>query len=1057
MVEDKEKKVETESLKMEQVLRERYRLEQLIEDKFRKKRTIFFSDVCGYTKYMETWGDIAGRAWIQKHHDIVLPAIKENDGEILDVMGDGIMASFPVTLSAVKASIAVQKGLRQYNAGIDKAHQIHVKIGINTGEVLVDGEHVAGDVVNVASRIQNQAGPDQVLVDKSVFREVCGSEDVICRFHAMVPVKGKAEPLELYRVAWQDEDIVLSEEPRVRAQEIGAEKKPRPEIKVLQLEISQDEDHLKISATEGSAGEVSTIRHYEEMPIPRERIGGLCHEIVETLNNVNRRGRLTREVLIKLREVGQLFCDELFTPEVKEKVRKAESDHLILHLDDQLVHIPWELIHDGQQFLCQKFNMGRLVKTRQTVLGSRSRSLGRPFKMLVLVDPKGDLEGAYREGTELRDFMDRFKDNVSVSFRSSDITADFVRQKIRNFDLIHFAGHAEYHPENPADSGWRLSDGIFSARDIMKLSGTAAMPALVFSNACQSARTEEWRIKEEFHDEIFGLANAFILSGVKHYIGTFWEILDEPSSRFALECYRHALSGMTVGEAVRQARLSLIKDYGEETIVWASYLLYGDPTFNYTDQVMAAEAGPEPSQPEKASSLEGLVRAREQVIDFAERNESKKRRHWWAAAAAVVLLAIVALWVYPGFLSKGIGEYEREALASLEAGDYSKAIATCQTIRERNPKRSLSYLILGNVHFLEGDLENASALFRKALDAEEGAPSEKAEALLGLGRIASMGKKTEEALHFYRQAAQLAPKNAQPYISQGMVLDKQGRFADAIKVLATAQALAPNDPTLRAFGGQVREKAVLAEDVEKRERIDKLVQELLETLKSPSPQAAFEDGWTSFPLTLWVMDFSSKGQCLREGEEKLIACGITDRLIEKSRAKVVERSLLDKLLEELKLGTSRLADQSTALSLGKIMAARVILSGQVIYSGVQTQVALRLIETETGEIKSALNENFVSTASPSEITEKLSDFLLAKLTALYPLRGKISEVGEKGGTLNIGQKHGVKVTQQFRVAGTDSIIEIEDADQERSIAKMKGGTGTITPGLRVEILSDSGK
>jgi class 3 adenylate cyclase/CHAT domain-containing protein/tetratricopeptide (TPR) repeat protein len=1057
MVEDKEKKVETESLKMEQVLRERHRLEQLIEDKFRKKRAILFSDVCGYTNYMETWGDIAGRGWIQKHHDIVFPAIKENGGEILDVMGDGLMVSFPVTLSAVKASIAVQERLRQYNAGIDKAHQIHVKIGINTGEILVDGDHVAGDVVNVASRIQNQAGPDQVLVDKSVFEEVCGSEDVICRFHAVVPVKGKADPLELYRIAWQDEDIVLSAEPRVRAQEPGLEKKMRPELKVLQLEISQEEDHLKISATEGSAGEVSTIRHYEEMPIPRGRIGGLCREIVETLNSVNRRGRLTREVLIKLREVGQLFCDELFTPEVKEKVRKAESDHLILQLDDQLVHIPWELIHDGQQFLCQKFNMGRLVKTRQTVLRTRARSLGRPFKMLVLVDPRGDLEGAYREGTELRDFMDRFKDYVSVSSRSSDITADFIRQKIRNFDLIHFAGHAEYHPENPADSGWRLSDGIFSARDIMKLSGTAAMPALVFSNACQSARTDEWRIKEAFQDEIFGLANAFILSGVKHYIGTFWEILDEPSSRFALECYRHALSGMTVGEAVRQARLSLIKDYGEETIVWASYLLYGDPTFNYTDQVMATEAGAEPAQPEKAPLLEGVVRTREHVIDFEERNESRKRRYWWAAAAAVSLLAVLSLWVYPDILSKGIGEYEREALASFEAGDYTKAIATCQTISEKNPRRSLGYLILGNIHFLKRDLEKASVLFRKALDAEEGAPSEKAEALLGLGRIASIGKKTDEALHFYQQAAQLDPKSAQPNISQGMVLDRQGRFADAIKVLATAQALAPNDPALRAFVGQVREKAAIAENIEQRERIDKLVQELLESLKNPSPQAAPEDGWTSFPLTLWVMDFSSTGHCLREGEEKLIVSGIMDRLIEKSRAKLVERSLLDKLLEELKLGTSRLADQATALSIGKIMAARVILSGQVIYDGMQTQVALRLIETETGEIRGALNEPFVSTASPSEMTDKLSDILLAKLKALYPLRGKISEVGEKGANLNIGRKHGVQVAQQFRVSGTDRIIEIEGVNQERSTAKMKGGDGTITPGLRVEILSDGGK
>ena len=93
------------------------------------------------------------------------------------------------------------------------------------------------------------------------------------------------------------------------------------------------------------------------------------------------------------------------------------------------------------------------------------------------------------------------------------------------------------------------------------------MPALIFSNACQSARTEEWTLREYFQEEIFGLANAFVLAGVKHYIGTFWEILDEPSSKFALEFYKNLISGMTIGEAIRKARLTLIKQYGEETIV----------------------------------------------------------------------------------------------------------------------------------------------------------------------------------------------------------------------------------------------------------------------------------------------------------------------------------------------------------------------------------------------------------------------------------------------------------------------------------------------------------
>ena len=180
------------------------------------------------------------------------------------------------------------------------------------------------------------------------------------------------------------------------------------------------------------------------------------------------------------------------------------------------------------------------------------------------------------------------------------------------------------------------------------MAGTAAMPALIFSNACQSARTEEWAVQEYFQDQIFGLANAFILAGVKHYVGTFWEILDEPSSHFALEFYKNVLSGKTVGEAVRLARLALINKYGEETIVWASYLLYGDPTSNYMEQVKETEVQEEPEPAVAHQRAE--VRAPEEVIDFAEDKAKEKKAVWWAAAAVIVALAAVILWGYPGFL-----------------------------------------------------------------------------------------------------------------------------------------------------------------------------------------------------------------------------------------------------------------------------------------------------------------------------------------------------------------------------------------------------------------------
>ena len=111
------------------------------------------------------------------------------------------------------------------------------------------------------------------------------------------------------------------------------------------------------------------------------------------------------------------------------------------------------------------------------------------------------------------------------------------------------------------------------------MAGGAPLPSLVFSNACHSGRTGEWHVDKGFEEQIFGLANAFLLSGVTHYIGTFWEILDSPGSTFAIEFYKALSKNVSVGEAVRTARKKLIVQFGEGNIIWASYMLYGDPTY----------------------------------------------------------------------------------------------------------------------------------------------------------------------------------------------------------------------------------------------------------------------------------------------------------------------------------------------------------------------------------------------------------------------------------------------------------------------------------------------
>jgi len=1042
----------TSSGNIEEILREQARLEQVLREKFKKEVVILFTDICGYTKYVDTWGDLKGRSMLQRHNDIVLPLIKKHEGIVIKTIGDAVMASFSKPLPAVKAAIDIQNGLYQHNRDVGATDAIHVKIGINMGEALVEEKDVHGDVVSVASRIQSQAMPDQILVSQVVYEEVRGSEDILCRWHGSVKVKGKAEPLELYRVVWGHEDVVISVEPTVRGEEIESIEKAKEPVKVLHLEAGRDGNRLKISAHEHIAGEASVIRHYEEVPVSMDWIETRCREMVDTLNKANRRGRVSGRTLTKLREIGRTFCDELIPVNVKEKLRGTEAEYLSLNLDDQLVHIPWELLNDGRQFLCQRFNMGRLVRTRQPVVGVGSRLLARPLKMLILADPAGDLKGAYAEGTQIRDYMDQQKHIVNVSLRSDNITADFIKDKIRNFDLVHFAGHADYDSENPELSGWRLTDGSLKSRDVMKMAGAAPMPALVFSNACQSARTEEWTIKEHFHDQIFGLANAFLLSGVRHYVGTFWEILDEPSSKFAMEFYKLLLSGMTAGEAIRKARFALMGRYGEETIVWASYLLYGDPTSNYMEQILPRTAKEE-AQRREAPVAGAEVRAREEVIDFGEKEAPKKRKTWWAVVAGVIMLAALLLWGYPGFLREGTEKYKTAALAYYNEGNFDEALNACRTLEEKDDKIRLTYLIRGDVYLRKGKLDAAETAYRKALQAEKGTELQKAKALVGLGRIASLRKRPDVALKYYQQATEAAPESRLGYVSQALVLENEGNYDEALKAFGMAEKLGPEDQALSAITKETRKRVAAVRDQDKQKRIDRLVNDLLQSMKSP-PRALPWDGWTSVPLTVWLMDFKARGYSIREGEERLLASGITDHLIEHSRARVVERALLDKVLHELKLGTSKLIDRSTALSLGKLLAARVILSGQVVYSGPRTQVSIRLIETETGRITGAVTEACGSAVPVSVLSEKISKKLLQKLQKLYPLRGKISEVKGDEITLNIGQKTGVRVGQKFKVEETDSILEVVAVQGTASTAKVKSGEKTIQKNLRVQALPE---
>ena len=348
-------------------------------------------------------------------------------------------------------------------------------------------------------------------------------------------------------------------------------------IDPLIIEVIRQDAELKMGVYNRSERNLP-LSSYNVREISVAEITKLSNEIVELLNQANRPGILEDDLLIELKKTGGFLYAALLTDEVKDRLYQDQSSHLILFIDETLIQIPWELLFDGDNFLCLKYALGRMVRTIQKPRTfNRSLTQTSRQRMLILADTTGDLKQAYKEGRRIRDEMGtKLRVNLLI-----DIDLHSVKKEIHEYDIVHFAGHADYDGSNPSASGWLFKKERLSARNIIQLGSSNPLPTLIFSNACESAKTGEWKIGPKFEDKIYGLANAFLLAGAKYYIGTFWKVADEASSVFALEFYKRLASGISIGEAVKLSREALRKRFGARSVVWTSYLLYGDPSSTF--------------------------------------------------------------------------------------------------------------------------------------------------------------------------------------------------------------------------------------------------------------------------------------------------------------------------------------------------------------------------------------------------------------------------------------------------------------------------------------------
>ncbi len=201
--------VKAEDVSLDKFLEERQKLDALFTDKFTRFITVMFTDLKGSTTIAENEGDMVSRMLIKHQNDIILPAVKENNGTFVKSIGDGTLSYFENALDALRTAIRIQQGMDALNMSKTFKFPVLVRIGMHSGKCVVEENDIAGDVVNTASRFESAADGGGILMSEDTYNALSDKSEIYCRFDKQVTLKGKKEPYNAYKAFWNPREIEL--------------------------------------------------------------------------------------------------------------------------------------------------------------------------------------------------------------------------------------------------------------------------------------------------------------------------------------------------------------------------------------------------------------------------------------------------------------------------------------------------------------------------------------------------------------------------------------------------------------------------------------------------------------------------------------------------------------------------------------------------------------------------------------------------------------------------------------------------------------------------------
>lgn len=345
----------------------------------------------------------------------------------------------------------------------------------------------------------------------------------------------------------------------------------------LELTIASQEGSLLCRIASNLPTVATYSRAYDDIVLGE--IDRRLEEIVSLVNLDNGGAAQQGNIIERLNAVGSMLSERLLPKKVIEKMTAAPGRNLFLSLHPDLIRVPWELAVTRQEPWCLQFDMGRQILLEEVSVRIPVREATRQPNILLIADPTEDLPQSRQATEEIFQFILREHPLLNVNFiHGRRVTREGLLSRLEEADIVYYNGHAEHDLDRPSNSCWLLKDENVRCEHFGSLK---TPPALVFANACESGKESVWTEPKLCLDHLTGMVSSFLAVGATHYVGTMWPISPAGASVFAEKFFSTLLQGTPIGACVRQARHEVIDADGLDALVWASYVLYGDPAHKF--------------------------------------------------------------------------------------------------------------------------------------------------------------------------------------------------------------------------------------------------------------------------------------------------------------------------------------------------------------------------------------------------------------------------------------------------------------------------------------------